>query len=54
MTPEGRVKAWGWNPVGQLGTGSTADAHVPTVVPGLTNVSTVSAGLLHSVALRAA
>jgi len=32
---EGIVRAWGYNGNGQLGDGTTADRHSPTVVAGL-------------------
>jgi uncharacterized delta-60 repeat protein len=48
----GSVWAWGWNGVGQVGDGTTADAHAPVRVPGLTGVVAVSAGTYHTLALR--
>lgn len=38
------IKCWGDNFVGQLGIGSTEDKNIPTIVPDLTNVVSVSAG----------
>lgn len=46
----GQVKAWGLNSSGQLGIGSTANQNFPTLVPGLTNITGVSAGALFSFA----
>ena len=49
---DGRVWAWGWNGVGQLGTGSDPATMVraPMVVPGLAGVRSISAGGYHSLA----
>jgi alpha-tubulin suppressor-like RCC1 family protein len=52
----GVVKCWGMNPYGELGNGTTADAHTPSTVAGLTvtwsssntNVATINAGGLAS------
>lgn len=41
---------WGWNGVGQIGDGTTNDAHVPTVVPSL-HATEVAAGDSHSCAI---
>ncbi|MEV7907645.1 S8 family serine peptidase, partial [Streptomyces anulatus] len=46
----GTVKAWGDNSQGQLGDGTTTDRKSPVAVSGLTSVSSVSAGSLHSAA----
>ncbi|MCM2329033.1 MAG: choice-of-anchor D domain-containing protein, partial [Lysobacter sp.] len=49
----GAVKCWGWNVVGQLGTGNTTDAIVPAAVSGLASgASRVSAGQSHSCAVK--
>ncbi len=48
----GTVWAWGWNGVGQLGDGTTADRHVPTRIAGLTGIVAVSASPYHSLALK--
>jgi alpha-tubulin suppressor-like RCC1 family protein len=45
------VTAWGENSNGQLGSGSTADQHVPAPVKGLGQVRKVEAGSGHVVAL---
>lgn len=52
MKNDGTVWAWGWNGAGELGTGSTTDSRVPVRVAGLSQVTSVSAGLFHSVALK--
>lgn len=53
VTSDGDVYAWGANNAGQLGIGSTTDAHVPTLVhlPSGTVVTTVSLGGAHLLAL---
>jgi alpha-tubulin suppressor-like RCC1 family protein/outer membrane protein assembly factor BamB len=48
---DGRVRAWGWNGLGELGDGTTNDHHLPIVVPGLSGVVGVAGGAYHSVAL---
>lgn len=52
LQPAGTVLAWGWNGLGQLGTGSTVDSHLPVLVRGVTGVTAVAAGAHHSLALR--
>jgi alpha-tubulin suppressor-like RCC1 family protein len=48
----GTVLAWGDNHAGQLGDG-TVDRHlIPTAIPSLANITKVSAGMAHSLALR--
>jgi alpha-tubulin suppressor-like RCC1 family protein len=47
----GKVSAWGWNDVGQLGDGTTTNSSVPVPVSGLSEVASVSAGEHHSLAL---
>ncbi|MGH9278046.1 MAG: choice-of-anchor Q domain-containing protein, partial [Acidimicrobiales bacterium] len=49
----GPAQAWGWNPVGELGDGTTLDRHLPQDVAGLTQVVQVAGGIYHSLALRA-
>ena len=44
---------WGWNGVGQLGTGGVADSWVPVQVKGLSGIKAVGAGFYHSLAVRA-
>ena len=55
LASDGTVWAWGDNERGQLGLGTMDnDSHpVPTQIPGLTEVTAISAGWGHSVALRA-
>ena len=49
---DGTVKCWGYNGSKQLGLGTdTLDKLVPTAVPGLSDVTSVSAGEYHSCAL---
>jgi alpha-tubulin suppressor-like RCC1 family protein len=52
---DGTVWAWGDNSKGQLGTGSTSGTPMtsPVQVPGLTQITTLSAGVGHTLALRA-
>jgi alpha-tubulin suppressor-like RCC1 family protein len=50
---DGTVRAWGLNELGQLGTGSTAQAPIPTQVVGASGVVAVAAGVNHSLALTA-
>ena len=50
LLEDGSVRAFGWNALGQLGTGDTADRWVPTAVPTLHGARTLSAGLYHSLA----
>ena len=45
--------AWGWNPFGQVGDGSTVDRHAPVPMAGLADVVQVSAGSYHDLALKA-
>lgn len=48
---DGGVECWGFNSSGQLGNGSTFGTLAPAAVPGLANVSQVSAGGAHTCAL---
>ncbi len=54
LTRDGRVMAWGWNLVGQLGDGTTVDRIRPVEVQGLPEddpVVQIAAGALFSMAL---
>ncbi|MDW5328856.1 hypothetical protein R6Y94_34275 [Plantactinospora sp. KLBMP9567] len=55
-TAAGPVLAWGYNSVGQLGDGSTTSRStpVPVSLPGGTTVTSLAAGLLHSLAVTSA
>ena len=44
--------AWGWNGVGMLGTGNLTDKPSPVPAIGLSDVTQISAGYLHSAALK--
>jgi len=54
LRDDGTVWAWGYNFFGQLGDGSGLylDSNTPVSVSGLSNVSSVSAGVNHSLALK--
>ncbi len=49
----GQVRCWGYNPLGQLGTGNTTQTSTPTLVVGIDNAVAVSGGLFHTCALLA-
>jgi alpha-tubulin suppressor-like RCC1 family protein len=44
LRSDGTVYAWGQNPAGQLGIGSTSAMLSPTQIPGLTGVASLAAG----------
>lgn len=46
----GTLQCWGGNSSGQLGNGSTTDSAIPVTVFGLTGVTAVEAGLVHTCA----
>jgi alpha-tubulin suppressor-like RCC1 family protein len=52
VTTGGDVYCWGWNGLGQLGDGTTADSYEPVQVAGTGYVG-VAAGFFHSCAYRA-
>jgi alpha-tubulin suppressor-like RCC1 family protein len=54
LTSSREVKCWGRNARGQLGTGSTTDASVPTLVPGATGALSIAAGRTHTCAVMPA
>lgn len=52
LKDDGTVWAWGWNGLGQLGTGRPgAVSLLPAPVEGLTGITSISAGGLHSLAV---
>lgn len=50
--PVGSIGAWGYNGFGQLGDGTTITRYVPFEVMNITDVVAVSAGDLHSLAVK--
>src|SRR5260370_1103909 len=49
---QGTVSAWGYNFYGQLGNGTRANSNTPVEVSGLTGVTAIAAGDIHSLALK--
>lgn len=52
LRSDGTVWTWGWNALGQLGNGTTNDAHTPVQVSGLSNVVAISARGYHCLSLK--
>ena len=52
LRSDGTVWAWGWNGYGQLGDGTTNDAHTPVEVIGLSNVVAISGRGYHCLAMK--
>jgi alpha-tubulin suppressor-like RCC1 family protein len=50
---DGTVRAWGHNPFGELGDGTTTDSSTPVVVKNLDHVGPLSAGAFYGLALAA-
>ncbi|HVM48885.1 MAG TPA: hypothetical protein VMU04_12710, partial [Candidatus Acidoferrum sp.] len=48
----GTVWTWGTGTHGELGNGTTGSSYTPTQVPGLTNITAISAGWFHILARR--
>ncbi|WP_374351199.1 hypothetical protein [Chitinimonas sp.] len=48
----GKLWAWGYDALGQLGDAVETTRNIPIQVAGLTNVSRIAAGALHSLALK--
>lgn len=54
LLPDGNVKAWGSNQLGQLGNGTTTNSTIPVTVTGLGGPAVaLAAGEFHSIALLA-
>jgi alpha-tubulin suppressor-like RCC1 family protein len=53
LQPDGTVRAWGYNGLGQLGNGTFFSSVTPVTVSGLSGVVAVAAGGYHSLALLA-
>jgi len=52
LRSDGTVWTWGWNALGQLGNGTTNDAHTPVQVAVVSNVVAISARAYHCLALE--
>ena len=48
---DGRVMAWGYNPTGELGNGTTANQTIPVILTSLSNIKQISAGIRDTWAL---
>jgi alpha-tubulin suppressor-like RCC1 family protein len=51
LTNDGTIWAWGSNANGQLGDGTITDKWIPTMVSGLSLMTTIAAGFNHTIAL---
>ncbi len=54
VMPDSTATCWGDNRRGQLGNGNTNTLAVPTAVPGLTQIASITGGALHTCALSTA
>jgi len=52
LATNGTVWTWGSGSHGELGNGTTGSSYIPSQVPGLTNVTAISAGWFHILALK--
>ncbi len=52
LLTNGTVWTWGSGSHGELGNGTTGSSYYPAQVPGLTNITAISAGWFHILALR--
>jgi alpha-tubulin suppressor-like RCC1 family protein len=52
LTTNGAVWTWGSGTHGELGNGTTGSSYYPAQVPGLTNITAISAGWFHILALK--
>jgi len=52
LKSNGTIVAWGNNPTGALGNGTTTPSNKPVAVPGLTNITAIAAGNHFSLALE--
>ena len=53
LLANGTVWTWGSGSHGELGNGTTGSSYFPARVPGLTNITAISAGWFHILALKA-
>ena len=57
LLADGSVNCWGWNYYGQLGNGTSGqlyrDSYTPVAVSGITTVTAITAGFIHTCALLA-
>jgi alpha-tubulin suppressor-like RCC1 family protein len=53
LATNGTVWTWGSGTHGELGNGTTGSSYFPAQVPGLTNITAISAGWFHILALKA-